>query len=147
MINLIKNNRRNYHQKIIDKLGDYAYRMKRYDLDFSVAIGFSEDEVNLAEFISIKRRTDEFIVLEDNLCCIILDGADSNSAIKAASNLQTEFQHRHFNTKLFVSVVTAKDYDNDAVMINSLFDILEYSILNNMDNMVIDNHQIISHKS
>ncbi len=145
MIDFIQNNRSKYHEIIIDALVDYSYRMKRYDLNYSVAVGYSEPGANLAEFIKMKRQTDTFIVLEDNLCCIIFDGANSDSAIKAASNMQTSFQHKYFNIKLFVSIVTGQDYYNDTVMVHSLFDVLEYSLLNNMDNIVMDSHQLLKH--
>ena len=60
--------------------------------------------------------------------------------------MQTEFQYKYFNEKLFISVVAAEDYNNDRVMINSLFDILEYAISNNIDNIVIDKDQLFFDK-
>lgn len=142
MKNQIKENRKMYHEAIINRLSHFSYRKKRYKLNFSIAIGLCDEQINLSEFIEIKRKTDDFIVLQNNLCCIIFDGADSDSAIKAAANMQTDFQYKYFNKKIFVSVVAAEDYDDDIAMVNSLFDILDYAISNDLDNIVIDKNQM-----
>jgi hypothetical protein len=122
------------------------YRNKRYNLDFSLAIGLSYDQINLEKFIDSKRKTDNFIHLEDYLYCMVLDGASYESAIKATSNLQTQFQTQYFNKKLYIAVVASSEFDNENIMVNSLFDILEYSISHNMDNMVIDKSQMLLDK-
>ena len=78
----IKDNRHKFHKKIIDKLDNYSYRKKRYKLSFSITVAISDKKIDLSEFIKLKRKTDEFIVLQDNICCIIFDGTSSDSAIK-----------------------------------------------------------------
>ena len=106
----------------------------------------TDDNMNLEGFVDSKRKTDNFIHLENHLYCVVLDGADYDASIKATSNLQTQFQTKYFDKKLYVAVVTAKEYDSDTVMVNSLFNILEYSVSNNMDNMLIDKFQVLLDK-
>ena len=142
MIKLLREKRKIYLDKIIAELDQYLYRCKRYNFEFSLALGLSDERVNLENFTHKKRKTDAFIHLEDNLYCIVLDGTNSDSAIKATSNLQTLFQRTYFDVKLYVSVVTSTEYNSEYVMVNSLFDILEYSINHNMDNQVMDKDQI-----
>jgi len=144
MINVVKNNRQKYLQEIISHLDDYSYRSKRYNIEFSLAIGLCNESIDLTTFINFKRKTDTFITLETNLCCIVLDCTAADSAIKTASNLLSVFQSKYFNKELFTAVVTSKDYDdNNNRMINDLFDILDYSVSNNMDNLVLDQSQML----
>lgn len=142
MINITKNNREKYHKEIMKKLSDYSYRSKRYHIDFSITIGFSDKNVDFDELINKNRKTDTLIPLEENLCCVVLDCAPTESAIKATSNMQKGFKKLHSDKKLFTGVVTSKDYDNDKLMVNSLFDVLEYSVANNMNGLIADVHNM-----
>ena len=142
MIKLLRKKRKIYLDKIISNLDEYLYRSKRYNFEFSLALGLADEKMNLENFSEMKRKTDAYIHLEDNLYCIVLDGTSADTAIKATSNLQTMFQRKYFNVQLFISVVSSSEYNNEYVMVNSLFDIMEYSINNNMDNLVMDKGQI-----
>ncbi len=145
MIHLIRDNRKVYCTAIMKRLEDYNYRHERYNFNFSLAIGLSSDGIDLRGFDSFKRQTDEFIILEEHLCCVVLDGSDTEDAIKATSNIQTQFETNYFNKKLFVVVTSSHDYDNKVSMLNSLFDILEYAITHDMDSMILDKSQMILH--
>jgi len=142
MIKLLREKRKIYLDKIISNLNEYSYRSKRYNFEFSLALGLADEKINLEKFAEMKRMTDTYIHLENNLYCIILDGTSADTAIKATSNLQTMFQRQYFNVKLFISVVSSSEYNSEYVMVNSLFDIIEYAINNNMDNQVMDRGQI-----
>ena len=143
MINLIKTNRNNYLSMIHDNMNEYSYRNKRYNINYAVAVGLCDNDIALNNFGNLARETDKFIILEDNLCSIILDCTPVHHAIKAASNMQTAFQNQYFNKSLFTSVVSSEDYTCNHKMINSLFDTLEYAITENMDNMVVDAHHLM----
>ena len=142
MIKLLREKRKTYLNKIIAQLDPFLYRSLRYNFEFSLALGIADERINLENFVHAKRKTDAYIHLEDNLYCMVLDGTNADSAIKATSNLQTMFQRKYFNVKLFISVVSSIEYNNENVMVNSLFDIIEYSINHNMDNQVMDRGQI-----
>lgn len=139
---MLKNNRKNYLETIVEGLKDYSYRNKRYQVDFAVGIGLCEKSVDFSEFVKNKRKTDELILLEDNMCCAIFDCAPAESAIMASSNMLVEFKNRNPDKHIYTSVVSSKDYDGDRIMINSLFDILEYAVENNMPDVVMDKQQI-----
>lgn len=130
MHNFTQKNRQKYQKAIVNNLDDYLYRSKRYHVDFSLAIAFCNTKVDFNNLISRKRKTDKLIVLEDNLCCIVLDCAPADCAAKAASNLQNDFKKKYSDKELFTCVVTSKDYENGNSMVNSLLDILEHSISN-----------------
>ncbi|MEN8304515.1 MAG: hypothetical protein ABFQ64_10640, partial [Campylobacterota bacterium] len=149
MLSLIKNNRHKYHNIILDSIKDNLYRKERYQLDFALAIATCDADICMHDFANKIRSTDKFIVLEDHISCVLLDGISADTAIKATSNLQTIFQGQHFGEKLFISLVSSTDnnYDNDGYkMINSLLDVLEYSIFNNMDHEIVDYNQMENYK-
>jgi len=130
---------RKKHQKIIaEYISDFTYRSNRYNEDYSIAVMLCDADINLGHFLHHIRQTDKFIVLEKNLCCVVLDSSPPDVGIKAASNIQTEFQDKNFGKRLFTAVATFKDYDDEYKMINSLFDILEYAISYEIDNIVVD---------
>ena len=147
MLSQIKHNRHKYHKMILDELKDNLYRKERYQLDFALAIAICDTDISMCDFAHDIRQTDKFIVLEDHLCSVMFDVISTDTAIKATSNLQTKFQSRHFGKKLFISIVTSSDYnyDDGYKMINSLFDMLEYSVYNEMNHEVIDSYQMEDH--
>lgn len=138
MIDMIDDNSKEFHQKILDKLDDYFYRENRYNLDFSIVIALCNENVNSSKLINIKRQTDELIILKDNLFCVVLDGTSSVTGVKAASHIQTEFLNMYGDKELFIALVTSQDYIDHSEMIDSLFKILKYSIVNNIHNIIID---------
>ncbi|MCK4737998.1 MAG: hypothetical protein KAT10_05490 [Sulfurimonas sp.] len=142
MLNIVKNNRQNYLETIINSLDNYSYRNKRYQIDFAIAIGLCKESVDFSEFIKNKRKTDELILLEDNLCCAIFDCAPAKSAIIATSNMLSEFQNKNSDKQIYTSMVNSRDYDSDKMMIDSLFDILEYSVDNDIHGVVTNKEQM-----
>lgn len=144
MFESILSNRKKYHEIIVDYISDFTYRSDRYNEDYSIAVILCDSSIDLGNFLHHTRQTDKFIVLEKNLCCVILDSSSSDVGIKAASNIQTEFQSKNFGKHLFTCVVTFKDYNDEYKMINSLFDILEYALSYNISNFVVDKDQMPS---
>lgn len=141
MQNLTQDNRQKYSRVIMDSLDDYSYRSKRYHIDFSLAIGLCNVNVDFNDLISKKRKTDKLIMLEENLCCVVLDCAPADCAVKATSNLQNGFKIKYSNNELYTGVVTSRDYDSDKNMVESLFDVLDYSITHDMKGLIADkNH-------
>ena len=144
-IEVLRAKRQDYHKNIKSALEHYAYRGDRYDIDFSVAIGLSDNDIDLRPFSSYTRKSDAFLILEKNLCCVVLDCTPAGGGMKAAENMLVGFQQRFFGRSLYSSVVWYREYRDVNKMVHHLFDILEYSISNNMDNMVVDPTQVIDY--
>ena len=143
LLKLVRDNKTKYLSIIEDKIKDYMYRSERYGQKFSLSIGLCNFGVDLRDFESFIRQTDEFIILEDNLCCIILDCAPSCNGIKAANNMLAGFQSRYFSKALYSSVVSSDDFPDKDKLLRELFYVLEYAINNNMDNIVVDSDSMI----
>lgn len=141
----LRDKRRVYHKNIRESLEHYAYRGDRYNIDFSVAIGLSDEDIDLTPFGSYTRKTDAFLILEKNICCVVLDCTPPGGGMKAAENMLVGFQQRFFSRSLYSSVVWYHEYRDVSKMVHHLFDVLEYSLSNNMDNMVVDPTQIIEY--
>lgn len=145
MLALFQNNRHKYHDEILNNIKDNLYRKNRYHFDFALAIAVCDTNISMHKFQSSIRDTDKFIRLEDNLCTVVLDGISSSSAIKASTNLQAKFESEYFREKLYISVIDSSENHQDTngyKMINSLLDVLEYSISNNISNEVVDYYQM-----
>jgi len=142
LLDLLQTNRTNYTGLIKQRMKKFSYRKDRYGHNFSLTIALCEDEMDLRAYCDYKRQSDEFIILEQNLCCLILDGTDTNSGIKAANNMLSSFQSHHFSRMLYSSVVSSDEYPESSKMISELFYVLKHSIENNLDNIVVDAQSI-----
>ena len=146
MLLFIRNNRQKYFNKLLESIKDSLYRKERYEVDFALAIAICDTEIDMSDFSHDIRKTDIFTVLENHLCSVVFEAVTVDSAIKATANLQTAFEAKYFQKKLFISIVTSDDdnYNNDGKkMINSLLDALEYSIATNKNHEVIDYYQML----
>lgn len=144
MLASLHENRHNYHKIIIPNIEEYAYRKHRYNIEYAVSLSLCEQNFDLSKIDTHKRKTDKLIILENNFICLVLDAVNIKSAIKATSNLQTNFQTQCFGHKLYTCVVNSCDHESEFELINYLLDILEYAISNNMDGLIVDQTQILS---
>lgn len=131
-------------QVLLHETRDFQYRLERYNIDYSVAISLIKGiDVDMNNFQNHIRNTDRFVALTSNMYAVIFDCADEPCGIKAANNLLTKFQDHFFAFPLYSSVVTSANYKNVKQMIHCLFELLEYGIINNIDNQVLDISQRI----
>lgn len=130
-------------EKLLQAVKDFHYRFERYEANYSIAIGYSPQDIDLTPLGGFVRKTDSFVILDQHTCAIILDCADDIKGMKAANNLLTHFQGSFFATPLYTCVVTASNYDTDAKMIHELFYLLRYATENNMNNILVESSQII----
>lgn len=144
MAKLEYKNRKMLQDKLERELDDFDYRYTRYEVNYCIAIAYTPEPIDLAPLLSkYIRETDHAIMLQDQLYAVIFDTADETKGIKAADKLLTFFQHLYFSHSIFASITTASDYNSPAQMISKLFDLLDYSISNNIDHHVIDASQVM----
>lgn len=130
-------------EKLSQGIKDFAYRYKRYGINYSVTIGYSPENVDFSHVVEHIRNSDRFITLDSNTCAVILDCADDECGIKASNNLLTHFQGEYFSTTLYACLVTASNYSTPALMTHELFYLLAYAIENNMNNILVEHSQVI----
>lgn len=130
-------------EKLSQAVKDFAYRFKRYKINYSIAIGHTPEDTDLSQISGFIRETDRFIVLSHNTCAIILDCSDELRGTKAANNLLTKFQGNFFSKPLYFTIVTASNYEADSKMIHELFYLLDYAIKHNMNNILLEHYQVI----
>ena len=126
-------------QVLMHETRDFQYRLERYNIDYSIAIGMIKGiDVDLNNFQNHIRNTDRLVALTSNMYAVILDCADEPCGIKAANNLLTKFQEQFFAFPLYAGVVTSANCTNAKQMIHCLFELLEYGVANNFDNQVLE---------
>jgi len=134
----IRLNRQKYGQTILDALKNQIYECERYKVNFSLAIGATLSDMDIQKFSEMIRETDEFIILNKNICCIVFPFTDHAQGIKAASNLLSKFEMKFFSEKIYLSVANTEECPTPDIHIQQLFDILVNAISNGMNNMPID---------
>lgn len=126
MLMLTQQNRQEYADKIIKMLDEYLYRHKRYHIHFALALCYCTNSASaLAEIIDIKRKTDRFLPLEQNLCSIVFDCISHDSSQRAVQNLETQLQEVCLDTNYFLHTFNTLEYENSTKMIDALFDALD----------------------
>ncbi len=125
MIRFEKENRQKYLNEIIDNLEEYSYRNKRYHINYAVALCFCTKDISLNELVTLKRKTDRYITIESNLCCVVFDCIDAESSKRAAQNLKTEVAESCLGEDFFIHVATSLEYESPLKLTNSLFGKLE----------------------
>ncbi len=130
-------------EKLTQAVKDFNYRFKRYEVNYSIAIGHSPENIDLSPLSERIRESDRFIILDHNTCAIVFDFADNTCGIKAANNLLTHFQGTFFSTPLYLGIVTAGNYDTNSKMVHELFDFLDYAIEHNMNSVLVECSQVI----
>lgn len=142
MIDTLNEMREVINSTLIREMSDYDYRYTRYNINYSIAIGYVPEEIDLNHFASFIRKTDRFITIEPNICAIILDCADCTDGLKTANNLLTIFNKTFFSKKIFAGVATANEHPSSISFINELYYLLKFGIANNMDNQILDSSQL-----
>lgn len=135
--------RKALQEKLLHKISEYDYRFIRYKANYSVAVFFTPEGIDLKPLGTYIRATDRFAPLDENFYVVVFDGANDDKGLKAANNLLTYFQHAHFGRSLFAGIVTADHSKNAPQMIAQLFDLLDYALRHNMDNHIVDDSQIM----
>lgn len=145
MYEYIKGHRSEIFEVVLNELSEYMYRHARYHVDFSIVAVYCADAfINLETFQEKLRKTDKLIYLNDNLCCIILDGISEEACEKAAENVNYHLLQINVNQKYYISAADLKNCEPKYTdMIQSLFERLEYAIKNNLQNIVIYQDYVI----
>lgn len=133
------------HSLMKDKLSqaikDYAYRLKRYKINYSIAMGHTlKEDIDLSRVSDYIRETDRFIILNHNTYAVVFDCTDETTGMQAAKNLLTHFQGA---ASLYTSIVTASHYEVDSMMIQELFSLLYYAVEHKINNITQEHSQRI----
>lgn len=132
-------------EKLLQSLKDFDYRFKRYQINYSITIGYCSEDVNLSVLSDYVRGDDRFIVLDHHTYAIVFNYSNVESGIQATNNLLNHFHRTFLSALLFGAVVTASNYDNVTQMVPELLNLLQRSIEQNRPIQFIPNEK--SHAS
>ncbi|HLD23072.1 MAG TPA: hypothetical protein VJA83_03955 [Sulfuricurvum sp.] len=138
MINLFNKQRTLYQEKMVAKVASYDYRYVRYHINYSVALVYVSEKANLSDIASYLRKSDEYVKLNGHLYALFLDCTDDEKGIKTSNKILLTIQAQFFSMHLYMAVVTASNYTDSFQMVHDLFDLIEYGINHNMNNILID---------
>lgn len=125
-------------EKLTQQISNYEYRYERYNQNYSIAIAYTTENIDLSQMDSYIRTSDSFIKIQPNLCAVILDFTDGITGVQAANKLLTSFNNTFYEKQIFAAVATANEHTTTMSLINELFNILKFGLTNDMDNLVLD---------
>jgi len=138
LLDKVQLNRHKYGQTILDALKDQIYECERYKVNFSLALGATLSDIDMHKFSEMIRETDKFIILDNNICCIVFPFTDYAQGVKAASNLLSKFEMKFFSEKIYLGIANTEECPAPDIHVQQLFDILIYAVSNGMNNLPID---------
>lgn len=143
MIDLFNKHRKNFQEELVKRASLYDYRYVRYGINYSIATSYVTEPTDLSLIASNLRQSDEFFKISDHLYIIFLDATNDEQGIKTCANILSNVQAQFFTKHLYMAVVTASNYRDSFQMVHDLFDLIEYALIHNMNNIVIDSSKPI----
>jgi len=138
ILEYIKENEHQLSEIVMNSISEYMYRNTRYDTDFSIVLIYSYNDIDIVALQKRLRLTDKIIELEENLYCVILDGASTESCIKAAENVNFHLLELNANNKYYLSAADSHMNNPKYInMIQSIFERLDFAIKNDLSNIVV----------
>ncbi|MFA6143809.1 MAG: hypothetical protein WCW84_04840 [Sulfurimonas sp.] len=143
MIDLFNKHRKSFQEELVAKVSLYDYRYVRYSINYSIATSYVTEPTDLSHIALDLRQSDGFVKLNDHLYIIFLDATNDDQGIKTSTNILNKVQAKFFTKHLYMAVVTASNYRDSFQMVHDLFDLIEYALIHNMNNIVIDSSKPI----
>ena len=130
LIEEISNRYRLYKDKILNEAQTYAYRKKRYGVDFTIAVFITTKNIDMTVVESNIRTTDRVILLEGNFIAIIFDFATVERGLKATENLYAQLEPTLFQSNTYIAVMNSSSTTDEDELVRKLFDLLIEEIEN-----------------
>lgn len=116
---------------LVQNIQKYDYRLKRYQISYSIVLLYCSDSVNFNELSNCIRCTDRLITLDKYTCAIVFDSTTAETGQLAANNFLEYFKCTFCSSKFFTSIVNSNHYDDVDCMIPELFSQLYDTVENN----------------
>lgn len=132
-----------YAPTILDLVEEYDHRYRRHGLQYSIALFYANDKsVDFNFFKDGIRCTDRFIAFEKNFAVFVFDNASGEGAIKAANNMLSKYEMKHFSQKVYASVASIDGYATTTELIVKAFHTIKFAVSEKMENVVVDEDDI-----
>ncbi len=138
LLQSIRDNLEAYERQILKVLEIYHYQKERYGVDYTIAIGATDEEVDFNSFSEILRKTDTFIPLAQTVSAVVFAFNDPEQGIKAASNMLHKFETQHFSKQIYLGIVNSQEIANPQQQVKKLFQTLFFCIDNDIANVPFD---------
>ena len=147
LVEHIRSHQGAYEEKILDAMEPFMYQKERYRVDYTLAIGATLAEVDLPAFSEMVRKTDKFVVLDENVCVIIFGFNLPEQGIKAASNMLSKFEMKFFSSEIYLGIINSQEELKAKDQVKKLFETLCYGVQHSMSNTPLDFNEIAHHKT
>lgn len=118
-------------EPLVQHIKKYDYRLKRYQINYSIILLHCSEDVNFNELSNCVRCSDRLIILGKYTCAIIFDCTSAETGQHAANNFLKHLHCTFCSSQFSTSIVNSSHYDDVDSMVPELFTQLHDSIENN----------------
>lgn len=126
----------------LDFISAPLYRYERYAIDATVALMYSDEEIDYDACSCHIRQSDMLMKLDKNLIAIVFDNVSLDHGIKAGGNLLMNYKKFSMNQNIFCAVTSMAKKENSLDKGEELFLLLRYAIKNKLKNEIVDCYQL-----
>jgi len=137
-LNINDENVKKSKEALLDFIAPALYRYERYSTDSSIAVVYSDEEINYDACSCHIRQSDLMMKLNKNLVLVIFDNVSLEHGIKAGENLLMNYTKFNINQNLYFAVTSAAIKESSLDKGEELFLILRHAINKNLKNEVVD---------
>ena len=141
-LNINDENVQKSRHAFLDFIAPALYRYERYSVDSSLALLYSDEEINYDACSCHIRQSDSLIQLNPNLIGIVFDNVSLAHGIKASENLLMSYRKFNMNQNLFFAVTSVADQESSLDKGEELMLLLRYAIKNKLKNEIVDCYQL-----
>jgi hypothetical protein len=124
-------------EKLVQALKSFDYRQNRYQIDYSVAIWHSPEEIDFHLLSNCIRTTDRLVSLDNHHYVIIFDYTNPENGIQAVNNFLEQYKSTFLSAPLFCSIANSSQFESIHIMVPELLIQLNQTIEKNQ--MAISN--------
>jgi len=114
-----------YREKLENAIRLDLYRFKRYDVPFSMATFYSNEDIVIDMMMPLVRQTDTVVELNSSLVCVIYGNIGYAEAFKAAENMLYHLNSVHPSLKISAGMTSIKTSDLPKDLLHRVFQNLE----------------------
>ena len=130
-------------EEIIEATKEFEEKFKQSGDVFTAVLIYGEGPLSYTSILKMTRRSDRLFKLEENLFLLIFPDTDIEGGIVASEKLLPELSKRP-GVNVYVAAIESKKGREGALMVHTLFNILEFAINHHHENEVLDSSYLDS---
>lgn len=107
-------------EKLTQTLKSYDYRLKRYDISYSVVMMRCPTDIDIDSISHCIRKTDRIVCLQNHTYAIVFDYTNSETGVQAANNFLESCKCTLSLEPISTTIINASQFESIETMIPTL---------------------------